>query len=170
MLAVEALRRQLAVLAPVRDPLYERRFPFFDRDLMEFLIAIPRDQLLRPGHRRSLMRRALRGIVPSEILERKRKAFQGRSTLAALSTERQALDELTNGMLLASLGIVREEDFRRGLDAARRGGTPSVPLARALALEIWLRDSEVLSKRTLPQDFSTPWIERASNRDPSASC
>jgi len=33
------------------------------------------EQILRPGDRRSLMKRALTGIVPRNILERKRKAF-----------------------------------------------------------------------------------------------
>jgi len=149
MITVDALRRQISVLAPPQDPVHERRFPFLDRDLLEFLFAIPRDQLVRPGERRSLMRRALRGILPNEILERKRKAFRARSSLSAFSTERQALHGLTHGMLLDSLGIVRQTEFRRALDAGRRGGEPSVPLLRALALEIWLRDSEVLSKPTV---------------------
>ena len=33
------------------------------------------EQLVRPNQRRSLMRRALVGIVPAEILNRRRKAF-----------------------------------------------------------------------------------------------
>lgn len=148
MITIEALRRQIAVLAPARDPIYEQRYPFLDRDLLEFLFAIPREQLVRPGERRSLLRRTLRGILPGEILDRKRKAFRVRSSLAALSTERRALHELTHGMLLDSLGIVSETEFRRTLDAARRADELSVPLLRALALEIWLRDSGVLGGQT----------------------
>ena len=33
----------------------------------EFMYAIPREQLVRPGQRRSLMRRALAGVVPDEL-------------------------------------------------------------------------------------------------------
>lgn len=54
---------------------YECRYPYLDRDLVEFLFSIPRGRLVRPGRRRSLMRRALRSIVPAEILERRRKAY-----------------------------------------------------------------------------------------------
>jgi asparagine synthase (glutamine-hydrolysing) len=37
----------------------EYRYPFLDRELVEFLFSLPREQLVRPGRRRSLMRRAL---------------------------------------------------------------------------------------------------------------
>ena len=171
LIAVEALRRQIGVLAPTRDPVYERRYPFLDRELLEFLFAIPREQLVRPGERRSLLRRALRGILPIEILERKRKAFRARSSLAAFSTERKALHELTHGMLLDSLGVVRETEFRKALDAGRRGGAPSVPLLRALALEIWLRDSEVLSKQTVSgTSLPIAFRLRTPSTSSSASC
>ena len=51
----------------------EARYPFLDQTLIEFLLSIPADQLLRPGERRSLMRRSLAGIVPQEILSRRTK-------------------------------------------------------------------------------------------------
>jgi hypothetical protein len=55
---------------------YEARYPYLDRRLCEFLFSIPGEQILRSMQRRSLMRQALVGIVPSEILQRKRKAFR----------------------------------------------------------------------------------------------
>lgn len=50
---------------------YEARYPYLDRRLCGFLFSIPREQILRSMQRRSLMRQALVGIVPSEILQRK---------------------------------------------------------------------------------------------------
>jgi asparagine synthase (glutamine-hydrolysing) len=47
--------------------------PYYDRDLVQFLFAIPGEQVLRPHHRRSLMRRALAGIVPRIVLSRRTK-------------------------------------------------------------------------------------------------
>src|SRR4029077_4900258 len=61
---LNALRRQVGSDHPSAEPLHETRYPFLDRDLLEFLFAVPRDQLVRPGQRRSLMRRALSGVVP----------------------------------------------------------------------------------------------------------
>ena len=46
-----------------------------DRDFLEFMYAIPREQIVRVGQRRSLMKRALVDIVPNELLNRRRKAF-----------------------------------------------------------------------------------------------
>jgi len=53
-----------------------KRYSFLDRDLLEFLFNMPRDQLVRPNQRRSLFRRAMRGIVPDLVLDRPRKAFR----------------------------------------------------------------------------------------------
>jgi|SRR6266480_2909100 len=69
------LRRQINVNNLSKVACFEKRYPYLDRGLLEFVYSIPREQLVRPGQRRSLMRRALVGIVPKEILERRRKAF-----------------------------------------------------------------------------------------------
>ena len=78
MSTLDALRRQLARTALPFEPPYEKRYPYLDRGLLEFMFAIPREQLVRPTQRRSLMRRALVGIVPDEILNKKGKAFVAR--------------------------------------------------------------------------------------------
>jgi asparagine synthase (glutamine-hydrolysing) len=52
----------------------EVRYPFFDRRLMEFCLAIPAKQKLRNGWTRSVMRRAIAGIVPAEVQWRPGKA------------------------------------------------------------------------------------------------
>ncbi|MGA7630730.1 MAG: asparagine synthase-related protein, partial [Terriglobales bacterium] len=81
---LDALRRQLSRTALPFEPPFEKRYPYLDRDLLEFMFAIPREQLVRPTQRRSLMRRALIGIVPDEILNRKTKAFVARSPMVAI--------------------------------------------------------------------------------------
>ena len=84
---LDVLRRQLACSALSSEPAFEKRYPYLDRDLLEFMYTIPREQLVRPGQRRSLMRRALVGTVPDEILNRKRKAYVARSLRPAISAE-----------------------------------------------------------------------------------
>src|SRR5262249_51961638 len=42
---IETLRRQLTFTSP---SLLEKRLPYLDKDLMEFLTSVPLDQLLRP--------------------------------------------------------------------------------------------------------------------------
>jgi asparagine synthase (glutamine-hydrolysing) len=150
---LDALRRQLACSAIPSYPLYEKRYPYLDRDLLEFVYAIPREQLVRPHHRRSLMRRALTGIVPDEVLNRKRKGFLSRSIVAALAAEWPALDHLSHHMVSGSLGILDEKAFATALEAARhvRKEIPVVALMRTVAVEAWLRQLERLNRHSPPR-------------------
>jgi len=137
---IEALRRQLTCDHPSAEPLYEERYPFLDRDLLEFLFAVPREQLVRPGERRSLMRRALRGIVPDALLNRRRKAYVARGSLASVSRQAALLASAATEMVSASFGIVDGTKLASVLDKAHRGQmVPTVNLIRTLQLEQWLR-------------------------------
>lgn len=137
---LDALRRQLAATALPFMPPYEKRYPYLDRSLLEFMYAIPREQVVRPGHRRSLMRRALTGIVPDEILNRRRKAYVTRAQLASTSTEWDALIEMTRHMVSGVLGIVDCKKFSEALQKAQHGQeVPLVTLRRTLGVEAWLK-------------------------------
>jgi asparagine synthase (glutamine-hydrolysing) len=136
----EALQGQLGCAALPSEPPYEKRYPYLDRGLLEFMYAVPREQLVRPGQRRSLMRRALVGIVPDELLNRRRKAFVARSPMAGISKEWNSLAGVTQHMLSSSLRIVDPSAFSETLRKARQGQeVPIVILMRTLGIEFWLR-------------------------------
>ncbi len=138
---LDGLRRQLGCVRLLAEPLHERRYPYLDRDLLEFLYAVPREQILRPGQRRSLMRRALVGIVPHEVLERRRKAYVARGPALALSVEWPSIAQLIQEMVASSIGIVNASSFRDSLQKARNGEeVPILPLMRTLEIEFWLRN------------------------------
>jgi asparagine synthase (glutamine-hydrolysing) len=153
--ALEGMRRQLACSALPLEPPYERRYPYLDRDLLEFMYAIPREQVVRPTKRRSLMRRALVGIVPDEILNRKTKAFVSRSPLVAISRGWAHFVVMTQNMLSSSLGIVDSERLYAVLQKARRGEqVPIDTLMRTIKIEGWLMDLcalGILNRRTTPK-------------------
>jgi asparagine synthase (glutamine-hydrolysing) len=143
--ALDALRRQLACKALPFEPPFEKRYPYLDRGLLEFMFAIPREQVVRPTQRRSLMRRALVGIVPDEILNRKTKAFVVRSPMVAISNDWAHFAEMTQNMLTSSLGIADPERISEALQKVRRGEEiPIVTLRRTLFLEGWLKDLRAL--------------------------
>jgi asparagine synthase (glutamine-hydrolysing) len=138
---LEALRRQLESVPLPSSPSFERRYPYLDRRLLEFLYAIPREQLIRPGQRRSLLRRSLAGIVPEEILQRKRKAFAGRSMTTSISRQWPSLEMFTKHMISSELGIVNANHFSTSLEQVRHGREAAlVPLMRTIGLELWLRN------------------------------
>jgi asparagine synthase (glutamine-hydrolysing) len=138
--ALEGLRRRLAWSTLSAQFRCEKRYPYLDRSLLEFLYAVPREQLVRPGHRRSLMRRALRGIVPGELLLRRRKAFVDRAPRMAISDQWRSLVQERQEMICASLRLVDQDRLLNAMDKARQGHEVQiVPLLRTLVSEYWLR-------------------------------
>lgn len=144
--ALGDLQRQIACTPLASAPARERRFPFLDRDLLEFLYNIPREQLVQPGRRRFLMRRALRGIVPEPLLERKRKAYVVRTPLQSLQAQSKELTEWTKEMICCEIGAIDLAQFQRALARAFQGDDSHLwRFSRTLELESWLRDTRVQS-------------------------
>jgi asparagine synthase (glutamine-hydrolysing) len=142
---LDALRRQLACIALPFQPPFEKRYPYLDRGMLEFMFAISREQLVRPTRRRSLMRRALVGIVPEEILNRKGKAFVVRAPMVEIARNWAHFVEMTENMLSSSVGIVDRERISDALRKVRRGEEiPMVTLRRTLCVEGWLKDLRAL--------------------------
>lgn len=135
--ALDALRRQLGCSSsPVA--VYEERYPYLDRDLLEFLYAVPREQLVRPGQRRSLLRRALEHLVPAAILGRRRKAFVSRGPLLALGSI--PTDANLMGSCGEALGFIDSKKLADVLRQARSGTEIAlVTVIRTLLLELWMK-------------------------------
>jgi asparagine synthase (glutamine-hydrolysing) len=154
VVTLDALRRQLARVPLPFQPPFEKRYPYLDRDLLEFMFAIPRRQLVRPTRRRSLMRRALVGIVPDEILNKKGKAFVVRSPMVEIAKNWAHVAAMVQDMLSSSLGIVDQELFLDALHKVRGGEEiPIVTFWRTLCVESWLKElraSEIVS-------LNAPW-------------
>lgn len=139
---IDALRRQLSSFPLSAEPAYHKSYPCLDRDLLEFLFSVPPDQLLRPGQRRSLMRRALAGIVPNELIHRKRKAFVIRGPLMAITSQFASLAAMTKEMVGGSLGIIDPLGLTAALNEVRSGGGVTLSsLMRVFGIERWLRNA-----------------------------
>ena len=81
------------------------------------------------------------GIVPAEILTRRRKAFVARSPLKTISVAFSAFERSSEQLKAISLKLVDSIAFSRTLESARQGQEIDVaPLLRLLILESWLRD------------------------------
>ena len=52
----------------------EIKYPFFEKNLMQYCLSIPIDYKLKSGFNRHLLRKAMRGIVPDKVLLRKTKS------------------------------------------------------------------------------------------------
>lgn len=122
---------------------YEKTYPFLHRPLVEFLINVPMQQKLRPDETRSLMRRALKDLLPKKILERRSKGTTGEALCRGLANEWPRIRPLLEDSRLARRGYVELEGFKQALDRARHGMEFNISsVLQALALEVWLRSLE----------------------------
>jgi asparagine synthase (glutamine-hydrolysing) len=156
---VLSMARKLAKYTPPIFALEETRYPYLDQNLIEFILSIPASQLLRPGDRRSLMRRSLAGIVPQEILLRRTKQVGARTPILILDKHWDELQIVFEQSLSSRLGYVDEGLFLKTISDARAGRAVSLAkILSTISLEYWLR---ALAERGLLEVHPpSPWFAR----------
>jgi asparagine synthase (glutamine-hydrolysing) len=120
----------------------EPRFPFWDRRLVEFCLALPPQQKVHGGWTRIVLRRALADILPAEVQWRRSKSNLGPNfEHGLLAYERQRLEEL---ILKDSKTIEKyvnvdslREAYRRF--ASRERGDDALTIWKAVSLGLWLQ-------------------------------
>lgn len=142
-----AVIEKLPHLHPESLHRYEYRYPYLDRDLAEFLLSIPRNQLVSPHQRRSLMRRSLRSIVPEEVLTRRRKGYVIRAPLLCLRERQPRIEELFAHSLIEKAGLIDGASLRALANKifCNDNTAPWPKLLRAISLELWMRDTPSLN-------------------------
>lgn len=118
---------------------FELRDPFADPDLVEFCLAIPRDQYLLGGEQRSLARRTLADRLPPALLDERRYGQQNPEWFTRLSAQRDSfaadIERLGNVPLAAEM-----------LD---------LPRLRQL-IETWPADAEAAAARRFEYEHLIP--------------
>jgi asparagine synthase (glutamine-hydrolysing) len=122
------------------------RYPFRDRDLVSFLMAIPGEVVNWQGRPKGLLREALTGVVPDVILARRSKADFTALENQALRNEHQHLARLLSADCLAvRAGFVDGRALREWLPTLTSVGEESTALpgwrlTDVVGLELWLRN------------------------------
>ncbi|MGH9722209.1 MAG: asparagine synthase-related protein [Bryobacteraceae bacterium] len=114
--------------------------PFQHRPLVEFMLAVPIDQKVRPGESRSLMRRSLRELLPQAILTRRDKRGPDEALCRAIAREWRVLASvLADGQGL-SKRYIDSSQLLSVLDRARNGyERHTFLLLMTLSTELWLQ-------------------------------
>ena len=116
------------------------RYPYLDRRLVEFTLAIPLDQKVRFPETRSIVRRGLKNIVPESVRLRSSKSGPDEALYRAIIRDWPTISALQRDSRAASYGFVEPKRFMDILTKVRYGCmTNTVHLVRTLALELWLR-------------------------------
>ena len=71
----------------------ENRSPFLSRELLEVSMKIPDVELIRNGFAKSILREAMIGLVPNQILQERRKIGFNSSLLEVADIESDQLKE-----------------------------------------------------------------------------
>ena len=121
----------------------EYRYPFLDRRVVEFLIAIPEEQRWWMDRPKTILRRALRDVLPEEIRERRTKAefsvVLDREIRGGLAGQ---IEALIRDSVLASLGVVNRTGLLRRFRAFLEGRDEAVSrwvIFNFIGLELWSR-------------------------------
>ncbi len=120
-------------------------FPFLDRDLVAFLMAIPGDMLCHQGVPRALLREAMRGVLPAPVRARTWKAdFSAPVNQGVLQDMAQIAAALTADAAAVRLGILdgtrlASEVRRLAADLSGPDCVESWDLADLFGLETWTR-------------------------------
>jgi asparagine synthase (glutamine-hydrolysing) len=128
--------------------------PFTHRPLVEFMLAIPPEQKVRPNERKSILRRSLRDLLPAELINR----TEGRITnlqamIYATRRERERLKSLFDGGLAAAHGYLDSNALLTALESNNASIAHVISFA---PFEYWLRS---LHQRNLLQPRHSPVIE-----------
>jgi asparagine synthase (glutamine-hydrolysing) len=140
----------------------ECRVPFLDHGFVEMAARIPERRKLRHGNLKHLLKLALEGIVPHEVLHRRKRGF-GAPMGAWFKRELRALrDVILNQQVVASRGLLSWPAVERILadhDASREDY--SDVLIVLMNVEIWCR---LFIDGRSASDISTELTERMRAR------
>jgi len=123
----------------------EPSLPFFDRDLVEFSLAVPPEQLLGPYLRKPVLRAAMEGLMPDSVRLRLLKTHFDEFVVDAVDgPERPLIRELLGSPAAEVRGYVRPGQLQDMLDrpAGESGGDApdrARDLWRLAAVEYWLQ-------------------------------
>ncbi|MBI3351138.1 MAG: asparagine synthetase B, partial [Nitrospirae bacterium] len=120
----------------------EPRYPFFDKRLAEFCLALPPDQKLHKGWIRMVMRRGMANILPKEIQWRGGKSNLSPNFIRRLAAFRQ---DLLDEVILNDPKVIQEyidieavrEIYRRYL--TRGTHDDALAIWKTATLALWLR-------------------------------
>ncbi|MBW4516110.1 MAG: lasso peptide isopeptide bond-forming cyclase [Timaviella obliquedivisa GSE-PSE-MK23-08B] len=122
----------------------ELRFPFWDKRLVEFCLAIPPEQKMEQGWTRMIMRRAMAGILPDAVQWRRGKANLGSSfTYGLLTYERERLTELFLNTSQDSSTYLNQTNLQHSCERFINSNSQENDISslwQALSLSLWMKE------------------------------
>jgi asparagine synthase (glutamine-hydrolysing) len=123
---------------PDRPPGVVYTYPFSHRPLVEFMLAIPAEQLSAPGVTRSLMRRAFASFVPPRVIRRVSKGYYPPAAYRA--ARRRAAAIRVRELEVVERGWIDPDRLQDAIHALTAGsGETGGDVDAVMRLEAWLQ-------------------------------
>lgn len=122
----------------------EPRYPFFDKRLAEYCLALPADQKLYRGWTRMIMRRSLAAYLPEEVCWRRTKSsLRPNFTRGMLTFARQRLDQIIMRDAEIIADYVDLTTLRQAYQryVSRASAFDELTVWKALTLALWLQQT-----------------------------
>lgn len=127
----------------------EARYPFYDRRLIEFCLALPPEQKLHQGWTRLILRRAMTDILPPEVQWRVHKANLGPNfKRGLLEYERETLMEVLNKPEIIEPYVdiqALRAAYKRYTSPQLQSNQDVIALFAAVTLAFWLEKVRLIS-------------------------
>ena len=118
----------------------ESRVPFLDQELVERVLAMPADAIVRDGWSRSVLRRALEGTLPEVIRTRRKKIGFTTPEIRWLRAQRAFVQGVFRSPAFARRGYWDGPAVARAFKGCCEGTVEESPFFwRVLDVEAWLR-------------------------------
>jgi asparagine synthase (glutamine-hydrolysing) len=118
-------------------------FPYLHRPLVEFLLAVPVEEKLNGGVGRVLVRKALLGVLPDKVANRRGKKGPTEALSNAVIREWSSIKWMFDEPRVSAKGYVDRDELLAAVQRVRHGTEKfSFHLFVTLATEFWLRSLE----------------------------
>jgi asparagine synthase (glutamine-hydrolysing) len=118
----------------------EARVPFLDHRVVEFCLRLPPGVRIEAGVTKAPLRRALADLLPAMVANRlDKKGFPEPLGNWIAGTAHAAVADILLSDRARARGLFRSDRIEAALREHRAGASRTVPLYRALTLELWFR-------------------------------
>ena len=129
----------------------EAESPYFDRRLVEYVMALPAEQLGRPWRNRWVQRNAMVGLLPAAVRERVGKTnFEPLMTRGLFEREIGIVHTILAEPRSVERNVVRSGWLRQALEDQRFASEHGYELWQIISLELWLQKQSDLAYVSTP--------------------
>ena len=143
--------------------------PYSNQQLIDFILAIPMNQLVHPGKDRYLMRRATRGLLPEPIRTRRSKATINEAACRVLEREQHEIGD-PGALEVCQRGYAEPRALAEAMRRIAMGRMDhSYAFLRLMNVEQWIRSFDTIKTRRSELKHVEESLSLGSDQLPSST-